>query len=608
VSVLTHLHAQHRLLVLVLVGLVFGRISGAAGTQVADEASLSGRVIDITTGQAVADAQVTLRPTALPLPAGSSGRRGSLPGASRGRPAMRSSLSGTDGAFSFSGLAGGTYTLMAARGGYLTSRYGQTSPMDGGSPLELRNGERLTGLSLQMWKGSVVSGTVQLSSGGPVAGRPVEAVQLLTTPSGGVVLRGAAVAEPTDDRGAYRLGPLPPGRFLIRVSSRNIVNAVVSASGAFSAATGPDAWDAFHPNASLPAFASVVELGIAEDRVGIDVRLPDRARYVPVSGRIGQSLTRSVKVSLVSDDNGPEVPGGIEFASTTAEPDGSFVFQRVPPGTYMLRGIVVPAPETAAGHLSSRITGSGPLQPPPDSKTPIAPLPTTPVMWFSERLFVADKPLVNLAVSLRVGSRVSGKLVLDPQLQLSPTELLATAVHVRSASGWSLEGLPAGRFEADGTFTTPALPDGRYSVMPYTYGDWFGESVVSGVRDLTGVGIELAGADVAGLHIAATRRRAFVVGTVRDAAGKTTSAAICYFPADRRDWLLGTIGVVAPDVHGQFRIPLAAGTYSIVALAGNLHDDWRTPRFLETLQPLAIKVQVGRGETVTRDLKTIVRK
>lgn len=608
------INKQQMPLILILVGLLFGMISGSAITQVPqlpNEASLAGRLIDATTGQAIVEAQVTVRPSAVPLSPGASGRRSSrenLPTASQGRPAVRSSLTGVDGSFSFSGLSGGTYALTATRGGYLTSRYGQTSPMDGGSQLQLRTNERLTGVSLRMWKGSVISGTVQVSSGGPLTGKPVEAVQLLMT-TAGVVLRGAAVAQTTDDRGAYRLGPLPPGRFLIRVSSRNVVNAVVSASAAFSAATGPEAWDAFYPNASLPAFASVVELGPGEDRSGVDVRLPDRARHVSVSGRIGQPLTMPIRVSLVADESGPEIAGAIEFASTTTEPDGSFVFRRVPPGAYVLRGIVFPAREMASGYLSPRITNSGPLQPPPDTKTPIAPLATTPVMWFSERLFVSDQPITNLAVSLRAGSRISGKLLIDPQLQLSQAELVATAVQVRSASGWSLEGLPAGRFEADGTFTTPALPDGRYSVVPYTYGDWFTESVVLDSRDVTGLGVELRGADVVGLQIAATRQRAFVAGTVRDAVGETTSdAAICYFPATRRDWLLGAVGAVRPDVQGQFRIPLAAGTYSIVALSGNLQDDWRTPRFLESLQSLATSVHVGRGETVTRDLRAIVRK
>jgi hypothetical protein len=582
--------------------------AGSSAVDTTGSGRIAGRVVDALTRTPIANAEVKLLPPTVLLPPGATVGRGGKMILAGGavvdvpRNAVALSLrTGPDGSFEFKDVAPGLYELDAVGDAYLHSS--QTTPTGRGTALNLPRNGTVGAVTVRLYKAAVIEGTLRHASGGPAVGLVVEAVQVSMTGTG-PTLRGAGSAA-TDDRGAYRLWPLPPGRFLVRMSKRR----PLVARGAIVQLAPPEnasEKDVFYPGTHSLASARPIELS-AGDRAELNVDLPAKAPNWTVSGQIVGSNPQStpIRVSLVAD-HGNEFLDGVEIAVARTDGDGSFVFKGIPAGRYIVRGFILPMMMPEAGHLSARILDTGRPNPQPDTKTPIQKPPAEPTMWFSRPISIVDKPILDLTLAPQPGARITGRIKLDPTLNLSPSDLVATAVIARHGGGWRLDGLPVGRFEADGSFGTPALPPGRYSVLPYTFGDWFCEAVLHNGQDVSGRGIDVGSQDVYNVEIVVTRRRAQVTGVVLDDSQKpTTDATIVYFPAARRDWQFGSIGATVPDLDGKYKLTIGAGAYSVIAVRGILPGDWRGSSFLERLEGRASKVTIGRDVTTTLDLRAV---
>src|SRR3954470_4478923 len=198
-----------KLAVLALLGLTalaFGQLHPAApmptGTNV-----LFGRVVDTATDAPVAGAIVTLTGyfeadgrAAATLPP--------RPGSSL-ESAPRHVLATADGSFVFRNLPPGRYALAVTAFGYAANTY----PLH---VVEVSESARPASITMHVWKHGSISGTVVDQRGEPVAGVPVTALKRAVV-SGGVALREEWDPVLTDDRGEYRIAPLPPGRYVVGV-------------------------------------------------------------------------------------------------------------------------------------------------------------------------------------------------------------------------------------------------------------------------------------------------------------------------------------------------------------------------------------------------------
>ena len=181
--------------------------------------------------QQVSIPQVAARDTSRPAPPtlGSGILAGALVAVDTGKPVRqaRVTLAGGDtkmsrtvitddqGAFSFTDLPAGSFTLSASRPGYLDSVYGQRRPGNGksGVPIQLSAGQKLDRVSLQIPKGGVLTGAVIDDFGDPAYNTQVRAMRFVMR--GGVRSLQQAGASMTDDRGIYRIPALPPGEYLV---------------------------------------------------------------------------------------------------------------------------------------------------------------------------------------------------------------------------------------------------------------------------------------------------------------------------------------------------------------------------------------------------------
>jgi hypothetical protein len=174
-----------------------------AGTAVAGAQSftLSGRVVDARSGQAVAHSIVELNPTGQ-------------------RSTSVSTVADDEGRFSFSNLAAGKYQLSASHRGYLNQSYQQhetfSTAIAVGPDLPSQD------LLFPMIPQSIIYGTITDEAGEPVRRARVRVFansQNEGAPGRGS-LPGSRQAAMTNDLGAYELAGLPPGDYYLAVSAQ----------------------------------------------------------------------------------------------------------------------------------------------------------------------------------------------------------------------------------------------------------------------------------------------------------------------------------------------------------------------------------------------------
>jgi protocatechuate 3,4-dioxygenase beta subunit len=584
-------------------GLLVAQVVAQAGNPQRETTSviIQGRVVDAVGGEAVADAQVTLAPQVQELGPG-------VQRPVRSRVPNPSVLTGANGQFVLENLAPGRYVLQARKSGYTGGFYGQYHPAGGYQVFDLHEGEVAANITLRLWRQSVITGTVRSPSGSPVGATVVQAF-LLSPTSGGVELQASLYPSRTDDRGEYRLTNLDPGRYLVCAvppDNSSPRNAGLTTQIGLPARLAE--CRAFFPGAMLPTQATTVSISLPGQTVpGVDISVPDSISGQVISGRIEgfPSSCPDAKIRVVLAESSSDLPEGLEMAVAPVASGGSFRFPVLPKGTYFIRGICVPQPDSSLPGLIIKQTASG-IRPRPDTRTAVARLPKERLMWFSERVEVGDQPTRPLVLQMQEGAVVSGRVLLDSEMQSSMTsdDLIAIPVFARaSRNGWNLEGTQLGRVEADGRFISPALPPGKYLVLPMEHGDWYTETETLGGRDVKNEGINLANRDIQDVMVTLTRRRAHLEGVVRDGAGKPRSDAVIYFfPAERRNWEFGEIRELRPNRAGEYSTPLYAGTWVFAAAVGNPPVSWLDWTFLQSLEPRGKKVTLAKGQRMTADL------
>ena len=197
---------------LIPIALVFGlavALPGAQGQQPARDTPaqqtvapapggrMSGRVIAADTGRPVKRARVFV--TAAELPGG------------------RGVLTDDSGAFDFTELPAGRYTLTASKSGFIGLSYGQRRPLQAGTPLQLADGQQLKGIDFRLPRGGVLAGHVFDTDGDAMPGVMVR-VMRYQQHAGRPAARPAGTAQ-TDDKGV-RVWGLNPGDYYVNAITR----------------------------------------------------------------------------------------------------------------------------------------------------------------------------------------------------------------------------------------------------------------------------------------------------------------------------------------------------------------------------------------------------
>jgi hypothetical protein len=546
----------------------------AFGTATQNTGIVLGRVIDADTSVPVPHATVTLL------------------GATSPDRTREEVIADADGRFVFHSLARGYYRLQAHKAGLIFAEYGQRWPEGPFQQLYVAAGQPVTEATVRMWKPGAIGGVVVDDAGEPAVGVHVRALRVVTS-GGRRQLRPASRGSDglTDDRGVYRIGNLPPGRYYLMAPTTiesaptststaglRVGDHVISSAGLRSAAPTvmPDGRlemtrTIYHPSSNTVEDATAIAIGSGEQRGGVDIRLTrDAAHRVSgvVLGAGGPAALTTVR--LVADEVAAfRFASGLEAASATTGPDGRFTMLGVPPGPYVLRV----------------------LQAQPDS----------PTLWAEQSVLIVDDDLDNVLLQLREGASVSGRIAFEGAATPNPAAMARIAVRLIPPDGREDTAfMRPPPVEADGTFRTLAHPPGRYfldvagSLPPAMR---LIRSVEIGGRDLRDRPIGLGAEDISGVVITIAEELGGIAGTVAlppdDAA-----ALVAVFPADVRTWIQDGMApsrtaIVLTDADARFAIrDLRPGAYLAVALRATSPPDLQDPEIIDRLSRIATEVQV----------------
>jgi hypothetical protein len=142
-------------------------------------------------------------------------------GAGRGGAVNDQLMTTPDGRFLLRGLPKGPYVLTVRKPGYMNGVPGRRSPRSTSTQaIELTDGQRITNLSISMWKYASIIGTIVDETGEPFVGATVKAC-LRVEQAGRMKFDfvNPDASAITDDRGVFRQNNLLPGDYVIVVAS-----------------------------------------------------------------------------------------------------------------------------------------------------------------------------------------------------------------------------------------------------------------------------------------------------------------------------------------------------------------------------------------------------
>ncbi len=561
-------------------------------------------------------------------------------------------LADGQGRFAFRDLPKGRFNLSATKPGYVDGAYGRMRPAGPTLPFELSDGERASGVSISLWKYAAIAGFVTDEQGDPLVNASVRTLKRAVV--GGQWRLTPGPQDATDDRGAYRIGMLEPGEYVVVVpmnqgermidlppmggdGARDVMTFVaaarvsvatgggggdmpvfIDAFGGPSAGVGEDGRalaypTQFYPTSASAARATVIPVGSGEERTNVDFQLkPVRTTKVSGTATGPDGAVGSLMLTLSPADSS-ELVSSVETLTTVTDSGGAFTFQSVPPGQYTLRasrsprvafggpGETTVIQQGGAVMVTRSVTNTG--APPP--------LPTDPVLWAEMMMPVGNTDITDAIVPLRPGLRVTGTLQFDGAAA-RPTADQLPSIFVSLESADVRPGAPGnarGRVEPSGTFATMGVPPGRYFVrVAGAPSGWTFRGATLGGRDVTDTALEIDG-DVTGVMLSFTDRPTQLGGNVLIESGSPEGATIIVFPTDSNAWTgYGStsrrLRTARADKTGGYTISnLPAGEYFIAAVPDKIAADWQNPRFLEGLTSGATRIRLADGEKRSENVK-----
>jgi hypothetical protein len=469
--------------------------------------------------------------------------------------AARVTLSRADGGYGFAHLPAGSYTITATHSGFVSRPYSEHSSSRG-TAVALAEGQTLSGVEILLPPAGVIAGRILDEDAKPFAGATIDAL-VTRTEAGQSILTTVSTTE-SNDRGEFRLTGLAAGQYYL--------SAFDPAFAHVGDETGPLRYGATY----FPGVASVddatrvaVVPGQEPAALSFAIKLLRPAR---VSGRLNTPERKpliSAAVVMAHTDAAMSMPA--EQASIL--PNGTFMFQSVPPGRYEIRA----RGESVPGGVAH---------------------------FASFRLLVEGHDVRDITMELLPGATISGQVTFE---SATGKHAAFTGLRVRAP-------LVDGRSFAD-ALTGAVLPDGTYAIRGVMPGShlltveglqypWVVKNVTSRGQDVSDAGLEAdARQRFENVRIVITDAATDVSGSVRDARGRPVADAIVLvIPLSQQFWQRSSrrFGLLHTDPDGRFRIRgLPEGEYRAVAsLDVDESDAFRVPvldRLSEAGTPLSLK-------------------
>lgn len=593
---------------------------------------ISGQVIDVPSGRPIAEATVfpsgrasALMAVGLAAPTGRAGAPG---------PALLPVLTDEQGRFFFANLPAGTYTFTTQKTGYVVPR--AAAP----ASIEIGDGERVNDVKLRLAKVASISGTLRDEAGDPVVGTDVLVIRRGVT-NGRPTLQPAGLRSRSDDRGAYRVGNLQPGEYIVCACSRDIIpidggllttlgseplQLMNVAARALSVGSDVVSLDStlktfgptFHPNSVTASRSTRVTLAPGEDKTAIDINM-DLVRMARISGRVigATSPVQAGTMRLVPSADGEALVDLFSLPPMLVQADGRFDFAAVPPGQYRLvvihfdTGVAGGGPSGAAmGFVGAR--GASPPAP-PSGATMSAAGPVgqaeNPPLWANEPITVGENGVTGLVVTLNRSPKVAGRMQWIGAAPQPPAQMLQRLTVLMQPAAVNPLGsaIAQGRFAQDASFLVNGVIPGKYIINAAGSVPGYPtlKSVTIGGQDITDMPLEVAEKDLSEVVITYvdTPLSTLTVTTnpLPGTANPFDDTFAVVFPIDRKYWAepgaarrrIRLLPFSSKGIATNGELP--AGDYFVAVLTGLESVDWMDPVKFELFSRKAQRVTIADG-------------
>lgn len=360
----------------------------------------------------------------------------------------------------------------------------------------------------------------------------------------------------TDDRGIYRIYPLPPGEYTIGVIEQSLV--IEERDGGTMQTTGNKSLNPYYyGGASSYSTAALIQVDSGREVNNINVTLAERATYKVTGTIVARGAPMAGVHVLLQPYNdglsGPTlmIPYGL---SAQSNKDGQWSFSDVPDGNYSVE-------------LDQRGSRSAPDD---ESKK-------TPGLVGQQQLVtVTGADVSGVLISLTEGGRVSGSIVVEGDKPLprgGRVSMQAVTGRMSQHYGRSSDDLWAkGQFLVDGVaagehFLTVATWDKNYFVKSITWTD----------RDLLRQPLKVTeGSEVKNVRIVLSRDVGTITARLVSAEDKKPMGGQWFIlvPTDELRWARTDSFIFGyTDKQGALKATGAPGEYILVMQRRNVQPD-----------------------------------
>ena len=503
----------------------------------------------------------------------------------------------SSGLFEFSSLPAGRYTVLAEKSGFASTRYGAEGLLDRPIAIEVTDGGREE-LEIRLPKGGAIAGHVVDDLGDPLVGARIMINGIRVEGTRQQLFPSPQIPSETDDQGAFRIGSLPAGRFLLSIVPRGQEPPASASSDVPNSLptrrVGSDR--TFYPSSATSGDATPIDLKPGEERLDVDVALtpfrpavltlsvasapdpalngatsPAEAIRLGVDPRVVRSI-QPVRVAFASEDT----PDGVSQDNVLERRGGVDLFG----------GAIGPQPiDVTMG---------------PGSWAVIA---RKGVDGAITRLNLAPGETASTALEIRPASHVSGRVVFEGSTRRPE----ASSVYVdvigagqdRNVSPLLL--LPGGRVatKPDGSFALTGLL-GMVEFAVAAPRGWAVSRLTAGDRELLGAPIRFDGGETMNdIRIALTDQVGEIGGSVVESDARPAAGCkIAIFPADP-DTAFNRYRMlqVQADRAGRFVVRgLPSGKYAVAPSRDLKSDSWTAPDSLARLRAGAITLTLAEHE------------
>jgi len=560
-------------------------------------------VVDVTTGQPIADTRIELTKLPAPLNVGQTSPPAAQPAPQPPGPVTSRTVvrippvtSDANGHYSFPNLELGAYLVRVLKEGYAeeTTSIGSNSSS---AQVILAEKDSSKSLVFRLTPGAAINGRVDGPDGKPVGNMEVAVFVPRYDAEGRESFLQTAYAT-TDDRGEYRIYPVNPGQYYLGVGpptrpipGNRLITPFNNPKNQYPRV--------FYPGAADPKSASIVDVRPRADLKGMDFRLSVQSTF-RIRGHVVDTLTgkipENVGISIIPRETNINT-NSTSSANIVNPTDGSFELQNIAPGRYVIR-----AQTTLVLRPVSTATNGAP-------GVAISVQPTVTPGVAAAAVDVTGGDVDGVVLAFVPPITISGKLVMQNGAAV-PAGTRANIVLRGSLSVPILGSAGTPRWNPDGTFTLEGVAPGEYSVSvtPIRTGNTartYVRDVRAGEIDLLSHSMVIVGTRSDEIVITLGQNGGQISGTVNRPSVETSDRVVLV-PDERGSRNLYMSTSIAQN--GSFTLQgVSPGRYKVFALAGVVGTPWFDAAYLSTIDGSGSSVTVSDSANVSVNLNIIRR-